>query len=69
MIAPVTDIGPGVIWLRPLPIHPISRNAIRVVTVRSRGTHKLADNMFYVAGGRGGQCFPILKDVTPITRV
>ena len=69
MITPVANVGPGVFRLGFFPIDTLFRNAIGVITVRCRGANKLADNVLDESGCGGGQGFPVLKNIAPVTRI
>ena len=66
VIAPVADVGPGVIRLQHLPVDAVPGNPIRVVAIRRRRVDELGDealDKFRVGKGQG---LPVLEDIAPV---
>jgi len=69
MISPISDVRPRIIWLNHFPIDSISRYAIGIVSVNSRGIDEFGNHTereFRITECQG---LPILKNVAPVALV
>ena len=69
MVAPVANIGPGVLGFGALPVDTLARDAIGVVPVGGAGVYKLGDHVGAKARNRRAKGFPVLKDIAPVALV
>ena len=69
MIAPVTDVGPGILGLGLFPVDALTSDPIGVVAIRRTGVHELRDHVLGKAGNRGTQCLPVLENIPPVPLV
>ena len=69
VIAPVSDMCPGVGWIDDLPINAVPGDAIRVVAIGGGGVGELADHAGRVAREGKREGLPVLEDVTPVALV
>ncbi len=66
MIAPVSDIRPGVTRIRDFPIDTLLADPVGVVAIRRGGIQEGADHAFDKFRIRPGQRFPVLEDIPPV---
>src|ERR1700722_10896957 len=69
MVAPITDMAPGILGIADLPIHAIASDAVRVVTVGRRGVEKHTDHLLEPGGITLREALPVLEDIAPVALV
>src|ERR1039458_5100366 len=69
VVAPVADVGPGVVGIEHLPVETGTQEGVGVVPVSRRFIADLEDHALDAAGKRERQRLPILEDVTPVALV
>ena len=69
VIAPVTNMGPGIGGINDLPINAVAGDAIGIVAIGGGGIGELANHARRVAGEGKREGFPILEDVAPVALV
>ena len=66
VVAPITDIGPGIIRFWNFPIDPVISNPIRVISTAVVAFGKVA-MIFSTISERIRERFPILENVSPVS--
>ena len=69
VIAPVTDVRPGVFGFRTFPVDAVPGNPIGVIAVRRAGVDKLGDHSRAEQGQGCRQRLPVLKNIPPVALV
>ena len=66
MVAPVTDVCPGIVGFGNFPVDALARDPIWIVSIHGGGVQEGADHAFDIFRVRIRQCFPVLENVAPI---
>ena len=69
MVIPVTNIRPGISWIKNFPVHTFPGNSIWIKSINCHGIKKLSNNIFCVSRIRHTQRFPVLENITPVSFV
>ena len=69
VVAPVPDVGPGIVRIEHLPVEAVAHDAVRIVAVGGGGVDELEDHALDVTGERQRQRFPVLEDVAPVALI
>lgn len=69
MVAPVTDVGPGIIGLDGFPVEAILGHPVGIVTIEGGGIEEFVHHALHEARVRMRQGFPVLEDVPPVALI
>ena len=66
VVAPVTEVGPGVVGFGDFPIHAFGGDAVGVVAVGAGGIEEGGEHARKGGGETQAEGFPVLEDVAPV---
>ena len=69
VIAPITNERPGIIRFNGLPFKTVLGYPVRVVAIKGGSVQKFVHHAFHKTRIRMSQCFPILKNIPPVTLI